>query len=116
MTLEAIHATAAATPSTLAEHVAPDAPSANDIDAFTRALLGTATQSPEAAATGRLQAVSAKTDAALDGARDTVDLTKDPREMFIAQSTLQHAIVEVDLLAKVAGGLSQGINKLTSMQ
>lgn len=39
-----------------------------------------------------------------------------PRLLLKAQSELKNAILEVDFTAKVAGQLSQGINKLVNMQ
>ena len=119
MEIEAINAASTAStaaPATLTERVAPDLPSTEDIDAFTRALFGPTAQTPELAAAGQLQAASAKTEAAFDGARDASALARDPREMFIAQSALLHSVVQVDFIAKAAGSLSQSINKLTSMQ
>ena len=94
----------------------PAAPSAADVDAFTRAMLGHAAQSPEEVAAAGLQTKSQAIGEAIDGARATSGVLNNPAEMLAAQSTLLHSIVEVDLMAKTAGALSQGVNKLVSMQ
>ncbi|PTB18606.1 EscI/YscI/HrpB family type III secretion system inner rod protein [Trinickia symbiotica] len=91
-------------------------PSAHEVDAFTQALFGAARQLPEDVVTSGLNQTSTGVDTAIRNAREPSVVEKGPIEMLTAQSTLLRAIVEVDLTAKVAGAVSQGINKLTSMQ
>ncbi|AAQ60257.1 MULTISPECIES: type III secretion system inner rod subunit SctI [Chromobacterium] len=94
----------------------PAVPAAADVDAFTRAMFGHAAQSPEEVAAGGLQTKSQAIGEAIDNARATTGVLNNPAEMLAAQSKLLHSIVEVDLVAKTAGALSQGVNKLVSMQ
>jgi type III secretion system YscI/HrpB-like protein len=91
-------------------------PSANEIGAFTQALFGPTHQLPEDGGTARLQATASNIDAALRNARDLSAVAQGPIEMLKAQSTLLRSMIEVDMIAKTAGAVSQGINKLTNMQ
>jgi type III secretion system YscI/HrpB-like protein len=91
-------------------------PSAHDVDAFTQALFGATRQLPEDVVTSGLREASAGVDTAIRKARDLSVVEKGPIEMLEVQSALLRTIVEVDLTAKAAGAVSQGINKLTSMQ
>lgn len=91
-------------------------PPATEIDAFTRTLFGHEASSPEQVAANELQAKSQKISHAIDSARATENALNNPVDMLAAQSTLLHAIVEVDLIAKTTGALAQGVNKLVSMQ
>jgi type III secretion system YscI/HrpB-like protein len=91
-------------------------PSTNEIGAFTQALFGPTHQLPEDVGTTRLQATASNIDAALRKAHDLSAVAQGPIEMLKAQSTLLRSMIEVDMIAKTAGAVSQGINKLTNMQ
>lgn len=112
MEIEAIRPIAAqATPESL-----PAAVDQAEIDAFTRVMFGHAVQSPEAIAAGNLQGKSLEVGNAIANARASETVLSNPADMLAAQSTMLRAILEVDLMAKAAGSLAQGINKLVSMQ
>lgn len=98
--------TATETPST---SVAPA-----DVEAFSQALFGRPLQTPEQSALSGLQGQSQAIEARLTGAKEAT--LENPAQMLTVQSQLLRSIFEVDLLAKTAGGLTQGINKLVSMQ
>jgi type III secretion system YscI/HrpB-like protein len=89
---------------------------AEQIDAFTRALFGQSAQAPEQQVVDRFQQVSRQVDSALAPARDVQPTLASPLEMLAAQSTMLRSIIEVDLMAKTAGAVSQGVNKLVNMQ
>jgi len=91
-------------------------PEAADIEAFTRALFGKENSTPEEMAASALQDKSATFAQAKSNSRATNEVIDSPELMMKVQSTMSSQILEVDLLAKVTGSLSQGINKLTSMQ
>ncbi|CAI8807590.1 type III secretion system inner rod subunit SctI [Pseudomonas zeae] len=85
-----------------------------DIEAFSQALFGRTQESPENSALNRLQSTSQTVENALiDAKQATLD---NPLKMLSVQSQMLHSVFEVDLIAKTAGGLTQGINKLVSMQ
>jgi type III secretion system YscI/HrpB-like protein len=89
---------------------------ADQISAFTRALFGQGAQAPEHHAVDRFQQVSQQVDRALAQARDVEPTPASPLEMLATQSTMLRSIIEVDLMAKAAGAVSQGVNKLVNMQ
>ncbi|AOJ83903.1 type III secretion system protein [Burkholderia savannae] len=86
------------------------------IDAFTRALFGQDASTPEARAASGFQHRSLGVERALDAARDPGTALMQPLDMLANQSAMLRAILEVDLTAKAAGAVSQGINKLVNMQ
>ncbi|KVN03472.1 MULTISPECIES: type III secretion system inner rod subunit SctI [unclassified Burkholderia] len=88
----------------------------DEINAFTRALFGQNAQTPEQQVVDRFQQVSQQVDRALAPARDTGAMLASPLEMLATQSTMLRSIIEVDLMAKTAGAVSQGVNKLVNMQ
>ncbi|AIC22550.1 hypothetical protein EY04_27665 [Pseudomonas chlororaphis] len=85
-----------------------------DIEAFNQTLFGSSQSTPELSALNRLQETSQTVDSALTDAKQAA--LDDPIKMLSVQSHLLRSIFEVDLIAKTAGGLTQGINKLVSMQ
>lgn len=85
-----------------------------DIVAFNQVLFGQANRTPEISAITQLQNQSRSLSSAVATARESV--LESPLKMLSAQSNMLHAIVEVDLIAKTAGALAQGANKLVSMQ
>jgi type III secretion system YscI/HrpB-like protein len=89
---------------------------AGQIGAFTRALFGQNASSPEQQAVDRFQQVSQQVDRALAPARDAQPALGSPLEMLTTQSAMLRSIIEVDLMAKTAGAVSQGVNKLVNMQ
>ncbi|MGT0250529.1 type III secretion system inner rod subunit SctI [Burkholderia pyrrocinia] len=89
---------------------------ADQINAFTRALFGQNPQTPEQQAIDRFQQVSQQVDRALAPARELEPTLASPLEMLATQSTMLRSIIEVDLIAKTAGAVSQGVNKLVNMQ
>lgn len=91
-------------------------PSANDVGAFTQALFGTARQLPEDAAASHFQESSSRVDLALQKAGDVPAITQSPIDMLQAQSALLRTVIEVDVIAKMAGVVSQSVNKLTNLQ
>ncbi|AZC32416.1 type III secretion system inner rod subunit SctI [Pseudomonas chlororaphis] len=93
---------------------APSSPTPTDIAAFNQALFGQAQNPPEISAISQLQTQSSTFSNAVATARESV--LDSPLKMLSAQSNMLHAIVEVDLIAKTAGSLAQGVNKLVSMQ
>jgi type III secretion system YscI/HrpB-like protein len=97
---------------------APDTASAAvapaDVEAFSQALFGRTQPTPELSALTGLQEKSHTVEAGLAAAKEAALVT--PAQMLDVQSHLLRSIFEVDLLAKTAGGLTQGINKLVSMQ
>ncbi|RKT98760.1 EscI/YscI/HrpB family type III secretion system inner rod protein [Burkholderia sp. Nafp2/4-1b] len=87
------------------------------IEAFTRALFGQDASTPEAQAAIAFHDRAIDLDRAIKTVRDRgSDALMQPLEMLANQSAMLHAILEVDLVAKVAGSVSQGINKLVNMQ
>ncbi len=97
-------------------HDSQRTPSAREVDAFTQALFGATRRLPEDIITSGLKETSASVDTAIQNARNLSVVGRGPIEMLEMQSTLLRTIVQVDLTAKAAGAVSQGINKLTSMQ
>lgn len=91
-------------------------PEAADIEAFSRALFGKENKTPEEMAATGLQEKSASFVQASKNSSSTAEVINNPEVMMKVQSTMSREILEVDLIAKVTGSLSQGINKLTSMQ
>ncbi|KVX77017.1 type III secretion system inner rod subunit SctI [Burkholderia ubonensis] len=90
--------------------------SREQIDAFTRVLFGGNTQTPEHRAIEHFQLASRKVDHALVPARDGPQALSNPLDMLAAQTTMLRSIIEVDLMAKTAGAISQGVNKLVNVQ
>lgn len=113
MTIEAttLNVTHAAT-----DTAVPATPAVADINAFTQMLFGHQASTPEELAAINLQQKSQVIGQAIDNARASADVLNNPATMLQAQSALKNATVEVDLIAKTAGLLSQGVNKLVSMQ
>ncbi|WP_433962010.1 type III secretion system inner rod subunit SctI [Klebsiella michiganensis] len=91
-------------------------PTVTEIDTFTQMLFGHQASTPEEIAAAGLQEKSQAIGQAVDNARASAEVLNNPDIMLQAQSALKNATVEVDLIAKTAGLLSQGINKLVSMQ
>lgn len=89
---------------------------AEQISAFTRLLFGQNAQTPEQQAVDRFQQASQQVDRALAPARDIEPTLASPLEMLATQSTMLRSIIGVDLMAKTAGAISQGVNKLVNMQ
>ncbi|AJX35911.1 type III secretion apparatus protein, YscI/HrpB, C-terminal domain [Burkholderia oklahomensis] len=100
-----------ATPQTDATPIDPA-----QIDAFTRTLFGQDASTPEARAASGFQHRSLDVDRALSAARDRGETLMQPLDMLANQSAMLRAILEVDLTAKAAGAVSQGVNKLVNMQ
>ncbi|TWG84969.1 type III secretion system major needle protein (YscF/MxiH/PrgI family) [Cupriavidus gilardii J11] len=104
-------------PTMIAEQMLPrdtaGEPEANDVAQFTAAMSARATR-PER------KAIEAVQNAELTGTRrmEAVGMAspKDAESMTQAQRALLEMRSSVDLIAKVAGTLSQSINKLTTMQ
>jgi len=88
-------------------------PAAADIQAFMDAM-SVRVPKPEAIATDAMR----KADATISARVQTVDASAalDPAAMTRAQQALLEMRNGVDLIAKIAGTLSQSINKLTTMQ
>jgi type III secretion system YscI/HrpB-like protein len=91
-------------------------PSAHDVRAFTQALFGPEHKLPEDLGAARLQETASSIDTALRTTRDLSAVMKGPLEILNAQSALLRSVITVDLIAKTAGTVSQGINKLANMQ
>ncbi|MEA3119929.1 MAG: hypothetical protein QOI13_3199 [Paraburkholderia sp.] len=91
-------------------------PSTQEVSAFTQALFGPEHRLPEDVGASRLQESASSIDTALRNARDLPAVMKGPVEILNAQSALLRSVITVDLIAKTAGTVSQGINKLTNMQ
>ncbi|HWX12125.1 MAG TPA: type III secretion system inner rod subunit SctI [Trinickia sp.] len=91
-------------------------PSAQEVSAFTQALFGPEHKLPEDVGASRLQETASGIDMALRNARDLSAVMKGPVEILNAQSALLRSVITVDLIAKTAGTVSQGINKLANMQ
>ncbi|MDM5065367.1 type III secretion system inner rod subunit SctI [Aeromonas salmonicida] len=113
MTIDATTLTAT---QAVTEHAVSAIPSASEIDAFTQMLFGHQASTPEEIAATGLQEKSHTIGQAIENARASADVLNNPDTMLKAQSALKNATVEVDLIAKTAGLLSQGVNKLVSMQ
>ncbi|MGE8357101.1 MAG: type III secretion system inner rod subunit SctI [Microvirgula sp.] len=93
------------------------APDPDSVNAFAHTLSGPGRLPlPEAIATDRLQARAREIGDALAGVRGHGDTPGHPADMLMVQAALLKSLIEVDLMAKTAGSLSQGINKLVSMQ
>lgn len=88
-------------------------PAAADIQAFMDAM-STRVPKPEAIATDAVR----KADAAVSARVQTVGASSalDPATMMRTQQAMLEMRNGVDLIAKIAGTLSQSINKLTTMQ
>jgi type III secretion system YscI/HrpB-like protein len=91
-------------------------PSTQDVSAFTQALFGPEHRLPEDVGASRLQETASSIDTAVRNARDLSVVMKGPVEMLNAQSALLRSAITVDLIAKTAGTVSQGITKLANMQ
>ncbi|MEA3120491.1 MAG: hypothetical protein QOH33_23 [Paraburkholderia sp.] len=91
-------------------------PPAQEVSAFTQALFGPENRLPEDVGASRLLDSALNIDTALRNARDLPAVMKGPVEILNAQSALLRSVITVDLIAKTAGTVSQGINKLTNMQ
>lgn len=91
-------------------------PDAADVDAFTRAMFGNMLITPDEMATAQLQKKSIAVHQVIEGAKPTAEIISSPAEMMAVKSALSKSLLEVELTAKVAGSLGQGINKLVSMQ
>ncbi|QLL13460.1 type III secretion system inner rod subunit SctI [Pseudomonas chlororaphis] len=87
-----------------------------DVEAFTRTLFGHLDKLPDEQAIEQFQAKAADINTRIDETRGTEEVLQSPLHVLAAQTRALNAIAEVDLIAKAAGGISQGINKLTSMQ
>lgn len=104
-------------PTTIAEQMLPrdtsGQPDASDVAQFTAAMAARAAR-PERSA------IEAVHNAELEGSRrlEAIGMAspKDPGSMTQAQRALLEMRSSVDVIAKVAGALSQSINKLTTMQ
>ncbi|MBB6155184.1 type III secretion system YscI/HrpB-like protein [Pseudomonas sp. JAI115] len=92
---------------------APSSVPAADVEAFSQALFGRR-PAPERVALTQLQEASQTLNSALANAKHAS--LDNPLKMLGVQSQMLNSIFEVDLLAKTAGGVTQGINKLVSMQ
>ena len=95
----------------------PASPDPAEVDRFARALSGPPDGTlPEAAMTDQLQTRVKEIDGALAAARGEGRLPGHPADMLMVQAALLKSLIEVDLMAKTAGSLSQGINRLVNMQ
>ncbi len=110
MEIDAIRMAAAPAP----KEIVPSIVAPDEIAAFSQALFGQSEKKPEISAITRLQDKSQAIQSAITTAQGSV--LDSPLKMLSAQSNMLHAIVEVDLIAKTAGALGQGVNKLVSMQ
>ncbi|MHC8397980.1 type III secretion system inner rod subunit SctI [Pseudomonas sp. MDT1-17] len=99
---------------TTAPNNGPSTVAPADVEAFSQALFGRTQETPELSALTRLQETSQTVNSALTNAKHAA--LDNPMKMLSIQSQMLHSIFEVDLIAKTAGGLTQGINKLVSMQ
>lgn len=91
----------------------PASPDPAEVDRFARALSGPL---PEAAMTDQLQTRAKEIGGALAAARGDSRVPGHPADMLMVQAALLKSLIEVDLMAKTAGTLSQGINRLVNMQ
>jgi type III secretion system YscI/HrpB-like protein len=93
----------------------PLAPNQDDVDAFARAMTRGAATPDQAVIEALNQAEQHATrpmkEIGAAGAR-----LLDPQEMTSVQLGLAKMSVDLDLAAKVAGSISQGVNKLVTMQ
>lgn len=90
--------------------------SSADVEAFTRTLFGRLEKLPDEQAIEQFQTKAADINTTIKETRATDEVLQSPLHTLAAQTRALNAIAQVDLLAKAAGGISQGINKLTSMQ
>ncbi len=109
------------------EKIAPQAPikkeshdvSAELVDKF-KGLLNIGnkdlTQATSSATLGSDSAVIKKMASADPAMADKMGKNMSPLALLESQKSISKAVVEVDLVAKIAGSLSQSINKLASMQ
>lgn len=113
MTLDAPSSISLAT----AQHatVAPTATAA-EAEAFTRTLFGRLDKLPDEQAIEQFQVKAADVNARIDKTSATEEALMSPLHALAVQTRTLNAIAEVDLIAKAAGGISQAINKLTSLQ
>jgi type III secretion system YscI/HrpB-like protein len=91
-------------------------PAQIDIDKFTQALFGSATNIPERLAITDLQKRAVDFEGTVETSFNTKQLAMRPGDMLVTQSTLLHSVVGIDLTAKAAGLVSQSINKLVHIQ
>lgn len=112
MTIDAI------SPSLATTHTDPVTPAVStaEVEAFTRTLFGRLDKLPDAQAIEQFQTKAADINSRIKETRATADILQSPLHTLAAQTRALNAIAEVDLIAKAAGGISQGINKLTSLQ
>lgn len=85
------------------------------IEAFTRTLFGQTDKTPELQALDHLQTQTQQVDQVLTSAQQPTTELHSPLEMLTLQSKMLRTAINLDLVAKTAGVMSQGINKLVSM-
>lgn len=90
--------------------------SQDDVDIFTRTLFGHAGKTPDSVVLDNFYSKSQEVSRAIKGSSSMEQILNNPAEMLASQSKMLRAMIEVDLIAKTAGSVSQGINKITSMQ
>lgn len=122
MDIEATNPMAPVTRAT--DRFSPPSPETSQINDFNKLLFGQPAGIPETELVSRWQAQTQKVDSAFQAAATVsrgdpvggvIDVMS-PEKVVNAQSTVSKAVVLVDLTAKIAGSVSQGVNKLTSMQ
>lgn len=101
---------------TMENPLATATPDSRQVDEFTRILFGQITPTPETHVTTQLQKQGQKIDNAFSGTEQNTPNIANPEEVLRAQREFAMAVISTDYTTKVAQYLSQGINKLTSMQ
>ena len=94
----------------------PAVPDKWQVEAFGRALFGVSNGTPEGGAIVEFQDKAAEVSSKLDPLDPDGSVLNNPLDMLARQSDMQKSMVEVDLIAKSAGAISQGINRLVNMQ
>lgn len=114
MEIEATNPLAPSTHST--ERPLPATPEAQQIDEFNRVLFGSAAATPETQLVTQLQTEAKKVNSTFFSTRSDPSFITDPEKVLASQKAVAQAVVSVDLTSKIAQYVSQGVNKLTSMQ
>lgn len=91
-------------------------PTAAEAEAFSRTLFGRLDKLPDEHAIEQFQVKAADINARIEKASATEEALMSPLHALAVQTRTLNAVAEVDLIAKAAGGISQAINKLTSLQ
>jgi type III secretion system YscI/HrpB-like protein len=94
----------------------PVMPAQSDIDEFTRLLMSRGAATPDQTAIEAVAKVDVQAKQRVADATAAADGAPGAEGMLSVQRELAAMSIDIDLAAKLAGSISQGINKLVTMQ